>query len=154
MHREQGGGVAGRRQSRPGRRLVWDSGLKAEQKGVCRRNKEALGLKQCSVGTRRRGEELAKGMWGLFVYYSIVEMKGKEDRGWLQGMKEEKKYEENQRGQRYWSELEQQSWIWIAMIFIFKERKIYWKLVGNAEQLGVEWELEVSWELGVAELSG
>ena len=29
----------------------------------------------------RRGEELAKGMWGLFVYYSIVEMEGKEDRG-------------------------------------------------------------------------
>ena len=40
------------------------------------------------------------------------------------------------------------------MIFIFKGRKIYWKFVGNAEQLGMEGELEVSWELGVAELSG
>ena len=83
MHREQGGGVAGRRQSRPGRRLVLRLGSEGRAKRSLeeKQGQEALGLKQCSVGTRRRGEELAKGMWGLFVYYSIVEMKGKEDRG-------------------------------------------------------------------------
>ena len=50
----------------------------AGKKGAWRRNKEALGLKQCSGGTRRRGAcERNVGI----VYYSIVEMKRKEDSG-------------------------------------------------------------------------
>ena len=80
LHREQGRGVAGRGQSRPGRRLV----LRLESEGRAKRSLEEKQGGSWIETVQWRDSEERRGACERnvgIVYYSIVEMKRKEDSG-------------------------------------------------------------------------